>query len=56
MCTIRSNYSYESRDVEELNDGCTTDIAFLVGVTSQVNILTKSYKVEKSSLWRFTTI
>jgi len=46
----------KSRDVEELNDGCMTDVAFLVDVNSQANILTMSYKVEKNSLWRCTTI
>jgi hypothetical protein len=57
MCRIRSTYSHCSRDVEELmNDGRITDVAFLVDVTSQVNILTKDYKVEESSLQRCTTI
>jgi len=30
----------EIRNGEELNDGCITDAAFLVDITSQVNILT----------------
>jgi len=32
----------KSRDVEELHDGCMTDVAFHVDVNSQVNILTMS--------------
>jgi hypothetical protein len=40
----------KSRNTEEMNDGWTTNLAFLVDVTGHMNNLNKSYKVQTSSL------